>query len=52
MKYEDKQISVVKSIINNNIVIVKDFNGREVIAIGKGLGFKNIKMSLFILMKS
>lgn len=43
MKYEDKQISVVKSIINNNIVIVKDFNGREVIAIGKGLGFKKHK---------
>ena len=43
MKYEDKQILVVKSIINNNIVIVSDFNGREVIAIGKGLGFKKHK---------
>ena len=51
MKYEDKQILVVKSIINNNIVIVRDFNGREVIAIGKGLGFKKHKNE-FVFMKS
>lgn len=30
----------VKRIINNNIVVAQDFKGHEVIAIGKGLGFR------------
>ena len=40
VKKEFKQILIVKNIVNNNIVIAKDFYGREVIAIGKGLGFR------------
>ena len=30
-------------IVNNNIVIAKDFRGREVVAIGKGVGFRKRK---------
>ncbi len=40
MKRELKQVLIVKNIVNNNIVIAKDFYGREVVAIGKGLGFR------------
>ena len=43
VKKEFKQILIVKNIVNNNIVIAKDFYGREVIAIGKGLGFRKHK---------
>lgn len=38
-----KQVLIVKKIVNNNIVIAKDFYGREVVAIGKGLGFRKHK---------
>lgn len=34
----------VKRIINNNIVIAEDFKGHEVVAIGKGLGFRQTKV--------
>ena len=30
----------VKRVINNNIIVAEDFRGHEVIAIGKGLGFR------------
>lgn len=40
--YKDQVYKVV-NIVNNNIVTVKDFNGHELIAIGKGLGFKKKK---------
>lgn len=40
MEKEFKQILIIKSIVNNNIVVAKDFYGREVVAIGKGLGFR------------
>ena len=33
----------VKRVINNNIVIAENFKGQEVVAIGKGLGFKKDK---------
>ena len=33
----------VKRIINNNIVLAEDFKGHEVVAIGKGLGFRKQK---------
>lgn len=39
----DYQVYKTFKIVNNNIVIVKDSNGREMIAIGKGLGFKKNK---------
>ena len=39
----DKQVYRTFKVVNNNIVIVKDLNGREMIAIGKGLGFKKSK---------
>lgn len=39
----DKQVYRTFKVVNNNIVIVKDSNGREMIAIGKGLGFKKSK---------
>ncbi len=38
----DKVYRTVR-VINNNIIIVKDLNGREMIAIGKGLGYKKNK---------
>lgn len=31
---------IVKKIINNNIIIAEDFKGQEIVAIGKGLGFR------------
>lgn len=34
---------IVKRVINNNIVIAENFKGQEVVAIGKGLGFKKDK---------
>lgn len=34
---------IVKRVINNNIVIAENFEGQEVVAIGKGLGFKKDK---------
>ena len=34
---------IVDKIVNNNIVIAKDFRGREVVAIGKGVGFRKRK---------
>lgn len=38
-----KEKLLVKRIINNNIVIAENFSGQELVAIGKGLGFrKNI----------
>lgn len=40
MENEFKQILIIKNIVNNNIVVAKDFYGREVIAIGNGLGFR------------
>jgi Transcriptional antiterminator len=43
---DKNQILTVISIVNNNIVIAKDFNGREMIVIGKGLGFRKKKNSL------
>lgn len=36
----------VKRVINNNIVIAENFKGQEVVAIGKGLGFKKDKYDL------
>lgn len=36
----------VKRVINNNIVIAENFKGQEVVAIGKGLGFKKDKNDL------
>ena len=39
MKEDTGQILIVDKIVNNNIVIAKDFRGREVVAIGKGVGF-------------
>lgn len=38
-----KDTLLVKRIINNNIVIAEDFKGHEVVAIGKGLGFRKQK---------
>lgn len=46
MNIDKNQILTVISIVNNNIVIAKDFNGREMIVIGKGLGFRKKKNSL------
>ena len=43
MKEDFRQVLIVVKIINNNIVIAKDFRGREVVAIGKGLGFRKHK---------
>ena len=43
MSLSSNHIYKVTNVINNNIVIVKDFNGREMIAIGKGLGFRKKK---------
>lgn len=43
MNFSIDQIYRVQKVVNNNIVIVKDSNGREMIAIGKGLGFKKDK---------
>ena len=37
------QVLIVDKVVNNNIVIAKDFRGREVVAIGKGLGFRKNK---------
>lgn len=34
---------IVKRVINNNIVLAENFKGQEVVAIGKGLGFKKDK---------
>ena len=39
----NKQVYRTFKVVNNNIVIIKDLNGREMIAIGKGLGFKKSK---------
>ena len=39
----DNQVYKTFKVVNNNIIIVKDSNGREMIAIGKGLGFKKSK---------
>lgn len=39
----DNQVYKTFKVVNNNIIIVKDSNGREMIAIGKGLGFKKNK---------
>ncbi len=39
----DNQVYKTIKVVNNNIIIVKDSNGREMIAIGKGLGFKKSK---------
>ena len=36
----------VKRVINNNIVIAENFKGQEVVAIGKGLGFKKDKYDI------
>lgn len=47
----DKQVYRTFKVVNNNIVIVKDSNGREMIAIGKDLGLKKARMILFILKK-
>lgn len=35
-----KEKLVVKRVVNNNIVIAENFKGQEVVAIGKGLGFR------------
>lgn len=43
MNFSIDQIYRVQKVVNNNIVIAKDSNGRELIAIGKGLGFKKDK---------
>ncbi len=43
LKFNMEQIYKTIKVVNNNIVIVKDANGREMIAIGKGLGFKKNK---------
>ena len=43
MNFSIDQIYRVQTVVNNNIVIAKDSNGRELIAIGKGLGFKKDK---------
>ena len=43
MKEDTGQILIVDKIVNNNIVIAKDFRGREVVAIGKGVGFRKRK---------
>lgn len=37
------QIYKTIKVINNNIIIVKDLNGHEMIAIGKGLGYRKKK---------
>ena len=37
---------LVKRVINNNIVVAEDFKGHEVIAMGKGLGFRKQKDSI------
>ena len=37
MKEDTGQILIVDKIVNNNIVIAKDFRGREVVAIGLSL---------------
>lgn len=34
---------IVKRIVNNNIVIAENYKGQEVVAIGKGLGFRKSK---------
>lgn len=39
----DYQVYRTFKVVNNNIVIVKDSGGREMIAIGKGLGFRKCK---------
>ena len=44
----DKQVYRTFKVVNNNIVIVKDSNGREMIAIGKGLGFKKSKNDIIL----
>jgi beta-glucoside operon transcriptional antiterminator len=36
----------VKKVVNNNIVVAVDFKGHEVIAMGKGLGFRGQKNSI------
>ena len=43
VKEDTGQILIVDKIVNNNIVIAKDFRGREVVAIGKGVGFRKRK---------
>ena len=43
MKEDTGQILIVDKIVNNNIVIAKDFRGREVVAVGKGVGFRKRK---------
>lgn len=43
MTLSSNRIYKVANVINNNIVTVTDFNGREMIAIGKGLGFRKKK---------
>ena len=42
MKEDTGQILIVDKIVNNNIVIAKDFRGRAN-AIGKGVGFRKRK---------
>ena len=46
MEKDRNQVFRVIKIVNNNIVAVKSLNGREMIAIGKGLGFKKMKNDL------
>ena len=52
MKEDTGQILIVDKIVNNNIVIAKDFRGREVVAIGKGVGFRNVRMKRFTDLRS
>ncbi len=46
MEKNGNQVFRVIKIVNNNIVAVKSLNGREMIAIGKGLGFRKKKNDL------
>lgn len=43
MKAYRNQLFKVVNVVNNNIVTIRNFDGREMIAIGKGLGFKKRK---------
>lgn len=50
MKEDTGQILIVDKIVNNNIVIAKDFRGREVVAIGKGVRrFANTSSCVYLL---
>ena len=48
VKKEFKQILIVKNIVNNNIVIAKDFYGRKLSLLARDWDFVNTRMKQFI----